>query len=259
MACESSPRFLGGSGGAEAGHVGALLVLGEADGVAARGAQTGLQVRVAAGGVAADRTLVPAIFITFIQVFMLQAPFIFNMDVGVEFPRQRLVQLHTDKLNPDTCDHTARSTASGSDVLKAEFLQAELTSSSHWRCLSLRAISSGVSPASLAGAKTTVTIITVSPRRTWMREKMSRAFTASHSVWSRDVASELFFLAKRFSVYLAVMKSFLACLVEHPYKPHNAPLIVANTTWRLNAEERNHDWKHLLPPVPQAVNLYTKR
>lgn len=42
---------------------------------------------------------------------------------------------------------------------------------------------------------------------------MSRAFTASHNVWSRDVVSGHFFLAKRFSVYLAVMKSFLACLV----------------------------------------------
>lgn len=33
------------------------------------------------------------IFVTFIQVFMLQAPFILHMDVGVEFPRQRLIQL----------------------------------------------------------------------------------------------------------------------------------------------------------------------
>lgn len=47
---------------------------------------------------------------------------------------------------------------------------------------------------------------------TWTREKMSRALTASHSVCSRDVASGHFFLAKRFSVYFATMKSFLACL-----------------------------------------------
>lgn len=37
------------------------------------------------------------IFIAFIQVFMLQAPFIFNMDVCVEFPSQRLGQLYTKK------------------------------------------------------------------------------------------------------------------------------------------------------------------
>jgi len=104
------------------------------------------------------------IFIAFIQVFMLQAPFIFNMDVGVEFPRQRLVQLYADKLKPDMWPHSSEH-GFRKWCASAEFLQAELTSSSHWRCLSLRAISSGVSPASLAGAKTTVTIITVSPRR----------------------------------------------------------------------------------------------
>lgn len=38
--------------------------------------------------------LLVQIFIAFIQVFMLQAPFILHMDVGVEFPRQRLVQLN---------------------------------------------------------------------------------------------------------------------------------------------------------------------
>lgn len=45
----------------QVGHVGALLVLGVADGVAARGALAGLQVGVAARGVTADRTLVPAV------------------------------------------------------------------------------------------------------------------------------------------------------------------------------------------------------
>lgn len=45
----------------QVGHVGTLLVLGEADGVAARGAQTGLDVGVTARGVTADRTLVSAV------------------------------------------------------------------------------------------------------------------------------------------------------------------------------------------------------
>lgn len=45
----------------QAGHEGALLVLGGARGVAARGARAGLEVGVAAWRVAADRTLVSAV------------------------------------------------------------------------------------------------------------------------------------------------------------------------------------------------------
>lgn len=44
----------------QVGHEDALLVLGKAGGVAARRAQTGLEVGVAARGVAADRPLVSA-------------------------------------------------------------------------------------------------------------------------------------------------------------------------------------------------------
>lgn len=44
----------------QVGHEGTLLVLGEAGGVAAGGAQTGLEVGVTARGVTADRTLVSA-------------------------------------------------------------------------------------------------------------------------------------------------------------------------------------------------------
>lgn len=43
---------------------------------------------------------------------------------------------------------------------------------------------------------------------------MSRAFTASHSAWSRAATSALFFFANRFSMYFDVMKSFLVCLEE---------------------------------------------
>lgn len=63
----------------------------------------------------------------------------------------------------------------------------------------------------------------------WMSEKMSRAFTASHSVWSRDVESGHFLLAKRFSVYLAMIKSFLVCLMRDRLEcSHRALVIVCD-------------------------------
>lgn len=45
------------------------------------------------------------VFIALIQVFVLQAPFVLHMDVSVELPCQRLVQLQKKKRMIDSSSH----------------------------------------------------------------------------------------------------------------------------------------------------------
>lgn len=62
---------------------------------------------------------------------------------------------------------------------------------------------------------------------TWIKEKMSRVFTASQSACRRAALSANFRWANHFSVYLAVMKSFLTCL-RHNWRGKNE---ILNLGW----------------------------
>lgn len=81
---------------------------------------------------------------------MLETPFVLHVDVSVKLPGQCLIQLYVQKNKQLLGCVCVFVFLLADEENKSEHKNNHLTSSSHCRCLSLRAMSSGVSPASLA-------------------------------------------------------------------------------------------------------------